>query len=347
MQYIGIDYHKQYSFATSIDETTGEQRTAKLSNTREAFAAFIRQPKETSVVFEATRTWPVIYELLRDYVAGIHMAHPVRVKAIASARIKTDRIDSRILAELLAADLIPEAHIRERDNRTRQSIVRQRVFFVESRTRVKNRIHVLIDHQPEEIRKQVSGLSDLFGKAGKEWLRHHKLSSPTDRMLLNHLMKLYDTLTELITLSDKQIDRLYHEDPVAQVLSSMPGIGRFLAVVISVEIDDIHRYATADKLAAYTGLIPSTYASGGITRHGHITKQGNKWLRWAFVEAAITAAPLNAQLNAFYTRIKMRKGTSIARIALARRLVKIVYSMLIHNRKFIPVRNSGHGTPVS
>ena len=163
MQYIGIDYHKQYSFATSIDKETGEKKMAKLSNTAAAYEAFITRPHESHVVFEASRTWPVLYELLKNRVSKVSMAHPLRVRAIASARIKTDKIDSRILAELLAADLIPEAHIRDDSNRSRQAIIRQRVFFVESRTRVKNRIHVLVDRQPDQVKKQVAGLTDLFG----------------------------------------------------------------------------------------------------------------------------------------------------------------------------------------
>jgi transposase len=341
MQYIGIDYHKQYSFATSIDSETGEKKMAKLANTPAAYEAFITRPRESHVVFEASRTWPVIYDLLKNRVGKVTMAHPLRVKAIASARIKTDKIDSDILAKLLAADLIPEAHIRDSANRSRQVIIRQRVFFVESRTRVKNRIHVLIDRQPDQVRKQVAGLTDLFGKTGMEWLRHHAPLSGNDGTLLKHLLHVYDALTEVIRYSDKQINHMYRNDLVAQLLGTIPGIGKFLAVVISVEIDDIARFTSADTLASYTGLIPSTRSSGGITRHGRIIKQGNKWLRWAFVEAAVTAKKSNAQLNEYYTAIYRRKGTSKARNALARRLVKIAYSMITHNRTFQPYMKSG------
>jgi len=347
MQYVGIDYHKQYSVVTSIDKETGERKTARVSNTLEAFQGCIPHIDESHVVFEASRTWPYIYELLKSHVGQISMAHPLRVKAIASARIKTDKIDSRILAELLAADLIPEAHIRDDANRTHQSIVRQRIFFVESRTRVKNRIHVLIDRQPNPVKKQVAGLSDLFGKAGREWLRHHAPLSHVDRILMNQLLAIYDTLTEVIGQSDRQIDRMYREDPVAQLLASIPGIGKFLSVVISVELDDISRFADANKLASYTGLIPSTYSSGSVTRHGRITKQGNKWLRWAFIEAAVTAKNHNAQLNEYYTGLLARKGNMKARVALARRLVKIAYSIITHNRAFQPYMKAGfHAIPL-
>jgi len=340
MQYIGFDYHKQYSFATKIDKETGEMKTAKLSNTPEALDSFIEDSDNTHAVFESSRTWPVLYELLKDRVAHVKLAHPLRVKAIASARIKTDKIDSRILAELLAADLIPEAHIRLGDNREKQTILRQRAFFVKARTRIKNRIHVLVDRQPYEIRKTVAGLKDLFGKAGLSWLREVSEFSNNDRTLLDQMLLFYDTLTNLIAESNKRVKTLFDNDPDAQLLQTMPGIGTFLAVLITTEIDDISRFPSAKKLASYTGLIPSTYASANYVRHGRITKQGNKWLRWAFTEAAKSAKKSNAQLNEYFTRLEKRKDKNKATIALARRMVTIAFSILSDQRPFYEYKKS-------
>ncbi|MFC1563105.1 transposase [candidate division KSB1 bacterium] len=223
MQYIGLDYHKQYTFATLINSETGEMRQARLSNTPESIKSFIKHPEGSHAVIEASRTWPVLYELLRGKVSSIKLAHPLRVKAIASARIKTDKIDSRILAELLSADLIPEAYIRNEDNRRKQAIIRQRVFFVSSRTRVKNRIRVLIDRQPYEVRKTVEGLSDLFGKAGLLWIREVKELSPADRTLLDQMLMLFDNLDILISDSDKLILRLFNvKDFIRICLKNIP-----------------------------------------------------------------------------------------------------------------------------
>ncbi len=347
MEYIGFDYHKQFTIATGLDAETGEKRWAKLANTSQAIKGFIKDSATTHAVLEASRTWGVLYDILKDSVASVKLAHPLRVKAIAAARIKNDKIDSRILAELLAADLIPEAHIREGTNRTKQSIVRQRVFFFETRTRVKNRIHVLIDRQSYEVRKYVEGMSDLFGKAGMDWLRNHVKLSKDDRILLNQLLEFLDIINKLISQSDAYIRQVYKEDHNAQLLSSIPGIGSFLAVLISTEIDDIHRFDNGDKLASYTGLVPSTYASGKMVHHGRITKQGNKWLRWAFTEAATNAKKTNIQLQEYYTEIKHRRDKHRAKIALARRLVKITYSMLVHNRPFETYRESNQLKHVS
>ena len=334
MQYIGFDYHKQYSFATKIDKETGEMKTAKLSNTPEALDSFIDDPENTHAVFESSRTWSLMYELLKDRVASVKLAHPLRVKAIASARIKTDKIDSHILAQLLAADLIPESYIREEPNREKQAILRQRAFFVGISSRIKNRIHVVVDRQPYETRKTILGLKDLFGKAGLTWLRTVPEISKNDRLLLDHMLSLYDDVTILIKKSDKLVNSLFNQDENAKLLATMPGIGKFLAVLISTEVDSIDRFLNANKLAAYTGLVPSTYSSASVTRHGKITKQGNKWLRWAFIEAAQTAKNHNAQLNEYFTRIAQRAGNNKAKTALARRMVTIAFSIWKEQRPF-------------
>jgi transposase len=272
--------------------------------------------------------------MLKDRVSSVKLAHPMRVKAIASARIKTDKIDSEILAELLACDLIPEAHIRIRENREKQTVLRQRASFVATRTRVKNRIHVLVDRQPYEIRKTAGHLTDLFGKAGMDWLRNVKELSKNDRILLDQMLELLNNLNTLIEKTNKIINEFFNNDRNAQLLVTIPGIRKFLAVLISTEIDDIERFSSAKKLASYTGLVPSTYSSANITRHGRIIKQGNKWLRWAFVEAAKSAKRYNTQLNEYFNQISKRKGINSATVALARRIVTIAFSILHNQRLF-------------
>lgn len=334
MEYIGFDYHKQHTFATSINKMTGEMRQARLANTPEAVENFLNGSSDSHAVLEASRTWPVFYNLLKGRVASITLAHPLKVKAIASARIKNDKIDSRILAELLSADLIPEAYIRPEENREKQTVLRQRAMLVSMRTRIKNRIHVLVDRQPYEVRKEVEGLSDLFGKAGMKWLRNVKELSKNDRILLNQMLTIFDSLTMEIEKSNEQIEMFFSNDPDAQILATMPGIGIFLAVLISTEINGIDRFPSADKLASYTGLIPSTRSSANKVRHGRITKTGNKWLRWAYVEAAARVKRTYPQFNALYYPLVKRKGIRKATVALARRMVMISFSMLRDRRKF-------------
>jgi integron integrase len=175
MNYVGIDYHKRYSVVTAIDEKGQVIRTKRLDNRHEPFQAFFSSldgPSEA--VLEATRTWGVLYDLLEetDGVESVTLAHSLKVRAIAEAKIKTDKIDSHTLAQLLRVDLIPAAYIPSKETRSFKDMIRQRVFLVRMRTRLKNRIHVLLDrrHIPPPP------VTDIFGKGGTSYrktLQHY------------------------------------------------------------------------------------------------------------------------------------------------------------------------------
>jgi transposase len=129
-------------------------------------------------------------------------------------------------------------------------------------------------------------------------------------------------------------DSLGRDDKKVKLLRSIPGLGPFFSVLVAKEIDDISRFRDEKKLCAYAGLVPSTYASGGKVFHGRITKTGNKWLRWAFIEAVQPAIRCDEDLLAYYQRLKIRKGANAAKVATARRLLTIVYRVLSQGRLY-------------
>lgn len=325
--YLGVDYAKKFSVATLVNEAGEVIKKGKLSNCKVEFERFLKGYKGISAVVEAGRNWHVPVDLLEGLVDKVTLAHPLKVKAIAEAKIKTDSIDSETLAQLLRAGLIPEAHLRSRSCRLQQRILRNRCFYVRMRTRVRNRVHHILDGQQEEIRQVASGFSDLFGKAGKGWLEQVELGEPEEGML-KELLATETYLSKQIQQSDKLVKQLFEEQSDAQRIETIPGFGVFLSVLTAVEIDGIGRFRSAAHLASYAGLVPSTYSSGGRTWHGKIHKQGSKWLRWALVEAAIHAAARPGDLRNRYRRIRYRKGTKIARVATARKLCSIVYRLL-------------------
>jgi len=171
MYSIGVDFHKAYSYMTVVDAGGRIVKAGKVANTAEAVRSFVCPYREGGqAVVEATRNWTVMYDLLEAELEAVYLAHPLKVRAIAEARIKTDRIDSRVLAHLLRCDLLPTAYVRPREQRTIQQALRQRMFLVRLRTMVKNRIHVLVDRQIT-VREMAGRFSDLFGQAGLAWLR--------------------------------------------------------------------------------------------------------------------------------------------------------------------------------
>jgi|SRR5579871_1173959 len=272
---------------------------------RQSLAEFSEPMK---AVLEASYCWGPMYDWLDDLTDEVVLAHPSKVRAIAEARIKTDKIDSEILAHLLRADLIPKAYAPSKDVRAVKRVLRQRLFLVQLRTMVKNRVRALLTQHSVELPK----LTDLFGKSGLVWLRKVELPSP-DGHILREDLELLKVFTEKIASTERLIAQLAEGDEAVPWLASLPGIGKFLSVVIRWEVDNIDRFQEAKKFASYTGLVPSTYASASRVVHGRLTKRGNKWLRWAFIEAVTPAVRTTASLRAQYQRIKLRRGAKDAR----------------------------------
>lgn len=197
------------------------------------------------------------------------------------------------------------------------------------RTMLKNRIKALLAQHSLDI----PDVSDLYGKKGLQWLKGTKLPEP-DGKLLNEDLELLLVLNERIATAESLISELSEGDEAVDWLFSLPGIGKFLSVLIRYEVDNIERFSSAKKFTGYTGLVPSTYASGERMVHGRLTKRGNKWLRWAFIEAVTPAIRKSAMLRRYYDKIKARRGCKDARAATARKLAELAWTVWTEKRLF-------------
>jgi transposase len=307
-------------------------RSGRIKNDRRSLGGFLERYRENShAVVEATRNWMVMYDWLDEFCDDVVLAHPLKVKAIADAKIKTDKIDATVLAHLLRADLVPEAWVPSDKARELRVALRERMFYVRLRTMVKNRIVTVFDRYPEQT-AQLKKLGDLFGKAGRTQLAALDVSQ-IDRIQIDRGLDFIGDINERIKQSEATIRAMTRVNANVKLLKTIPGIGEFFARLIDAEIDDVDRFRSAKKLAAYAGLVPSTYSSGGKTYNGRIVKQGNKWLRWAFVEAVAPAVATDPQLRAQYEHLKNR-GTNKARVAIARKLLTIAFQILRDQRPY-------------
>jgi len=230
---------------------------------------------------------------------------------------------------LLRADLIPQAYAPPKEIRAIKRVLRQRMFFVRIRTMLKNRIKALLAQHSVEIPQ----VSDLYGKKGLRWLKNLTLPEP-DGKLLNEDLNLLLVLNERIAATESLIAELSEGDDAVDWLFSLPGIGKFLSVLIRYEVDNIDRFSSSKKFTGYTGLVPSTYASGERMVHGRLTKRGNKWLRWAFIEAVTPAIRKSSMLRRYYDKIKSRRGCKDARVATARKLAELAWTVWTERRMF-------------
>jgi transposase len=335
MKYIGIDIHKQYFVATVMHDNGKVLGREMVSTDREAIRDYfsrVGSKDELSAVIEACYEWSYFYDEIRDKVKELKVAHPLKTRLIAEARIKTDTIDADALAHLLRADLIPEAYAPEFETRDKKNLLRYRSSLVKTRTMLKNKVHaVLARNYIEE--KGFRKLTDKFGKKGKGYIRGFKLRG-NDTEILNHYVDLIEYIEGKLNDVERRIRESFKIDETCKLIESIPGIGEILAVMIRYEIDEIDRFSSTSRLCSYAGLVPSTYSTGGKTYQGRITKQGNRWLRWAMTEAAQKAVIKDIWLGRYYERIAKRRGTKRARIAVARKLLEIIYRIWRERRPY-------------
>lgn len=320
MNSVGIDLHRNRSHIAVIDSNGELSLSQRIVNSRETFLELLGGLEgETQVAVEATYGWEWLAELLEDAGYDIHLAHPLRTRAIAAARVKTDAVDARTLAHLLRADLLPEAYVAPRDLRDLRDLLRHRVALTGMRSALKNRVHATL--AKHGITRQHS---DLFGKGGRLFLAELELREAARRRL-DSLMALIDDFDREIAQTTVEIDQRAKADDRVDVLTQIRGVGPYTAMLIIAEVGAVERFPTARHLCAWAGLTPTVRSSDGKARLGRISKQGSPALRWALVEAAQKCTTGGGPLRESYERIAKRRGAKVAKVAIARQILTLSY----------------------
>ena len=333
--FIGLDLHKNTSTFVVKNQDGKLIDSAKILTDKNDVSRYINSVKrnggnELSLAVEPVSQWYYYADLLENLGVDVHLAHPLNVKAIASARIKTDKIDAGVLADLLRTNFLPEAYFSPAEVRGWKEQCRFRASLINLRTQVKNKIHaILFKHSLKH------NFSNLFGKGGRRWLDSLELKEPFKGNLDKYLV-LIDQLTEQVVRAEEIITNTVINCPQAKLLISIPGISYCSALTIMGEIGDIERFISVKHLQSYAGLIPSTYNSGDKQIHGRITKRGSKWLRWIMIESAYHQ--MNCKripgFGSYYNTLKKRKGSKTAAVATARKLLAVVWRLLKDNRPY-------------
>ena len=329
MNYIGMDIHKQFTVAVVKDEQGNKLAEDKFDNSEDNFSRFLQafQPQETKIVIESSSVWEYIYEILDSMSYEVKLANPVRTRAIAEARIKTDSIDASTLADLLRANLVAESYIPPKEIRRLREITRERRTFVKQTTQIKNQIHAILIKRGIEL--EYTTLCD----GAILWIRE-KL--PDDKIMLHYLDLLEYHKKKLIEI-DKIISDKSYEDNNAKLLMTIPGIGSTRSLDLVAEIGEINRFPRADKLCSYAGLVPSIHQSGNTLRFGRLVKQSNKDLKTCLIEASwvLVRTKEASKFKWFYGNLSKKKGKQKAICAVARKLCCVVYAMLSKNKEFM------------
>jgi len=324
MHYVGCDQHKKYSFVVVKDQKGKTLNQTKLyhadkENMKDYFKTL---PKDSIVALETCGFDHWLTDMVQELGLSAKLSHTAKTKAIAEERIKTDKISASVLADLLRVDMLSQAYIPTKPIRDARYFMRYRQNLIYVSTSIKNRIHSIIDNAGVQ-----QAFSDLFGNQGRKFLKQLDLKQPYKSILENYL-SVIDDLTGRINKVDNQLRQKLKKDKQAQLLKTIPGIGLITAHIILAEAGDINRFNNHHKFARYIGIVPSLHQSGQILHSGHITKQGNKYLRTAFVESAQTAIRRDPYLAAKFNKIKSKKGYGVAIVAIAHKLAKSTYAVL-------------------
>lgn len=347
--HVGVDLHQRFCYLTAVSASGKVLRHSQVANHRAALQQWLGSlQRPLQVVVEASGFWPAFHRAVEGQAERIVMVHPQRVKAIASARLKNDRVDSATLAHLSRCDLLPEAWMADEATQQLRLRVRLRIHTGRQRARAKNQLQAVL-HQEGFIKP----VTDLFGKRGRAWLKQIELS-PAARMVVDTWLREVDHLDEEIANQTRELERMAGADARARCLQTVPGIGAYSAMVILAEIGDVARFRNKQALASYAGLVPVVRESAGRKKRGGITHQGSNGLRWIMLQVAQVACRYSPAVRDWYTALRRRKPAQVARIAVARKLLCTAWALLRHGvcfdeQVFAPRRiadnqtSAGHG----
>jgi transposase len=327
-RFVALDVHKHYLVVAAIDAELHivlPPRTLSLERFGEWAPAHLQLTDQ--VVLEATTTAWTLYDQLAPLVQEVKIAHPLLIKLISAARVKTDTRDTLHLARLLAAGLIPAVWVPPAPVRELRVLVAHRQRLVRQRTQAANRLHsVLHAHQ-------IAPPPGRLGQAGQAaWWDQLALPS-VERLRVQQDLTLLQTAERLILEVDAELTRLSTQDPWKQLtpfLMQLPGFAVVTSLTVLAAIGDITRFPSAKKLVGYSGLGASVHAAGQTYHTGPITKQGRRELRTMLVEAAWSAVDHHPYWHSQFARLVPSLGKGKASVAIARKLLVVVWHVLTH-----------------
>jgi transposase len=338
MLIIGCDLHSRYQVIVMVDTETGEVTTRRLEHENgEARAFYASLPKGARVGIEATGYTQWFERMLAELGHELWTGDPAEIRARAVRRQKTDYRDGEHVLDLLVTNRFPRIWIPSVEERDLRQLLKHRDKLVRMQTSVKNQLHFLAMSQGVCRKKKLwsaRGRQELEGLALGRWASRRR----------QELLELLDRLQPEIQELDAEVAAEAGRRPEVVQLMGQKGVGPVTGLAFVLTVGPVERFPNSGKLVSYLGLNPSEDSSGGRQKLGSISKQGNAMMRWLLVEAGQSAAQFDPQLRRVYQRLKFRRGSKVAKVALARRLAVRLYWRLREASREARLR--ANGSPV-
>lgn len=338
MRSVALDVHRDFC-EVAIKEGGEVRSRGRIKTSPRELELFARSlAPDDQVALEATGAAERIAAILAPHVARVLVANPRRVRAIAEAKVKTDRVDARTLCGLLDAGYLPTVWRPDERTRSLRALLGRRERIVRSRTRAKNAVHAALGRNL----KRRPPMSDVFGVAGRRWLGGLELPAH-ERRIVESCLREVDFLSGEIEALERELARLALSSTEIKRLMSVPGMSLVSAATVVAVVGDIGRFQTPRKLVGYVGLDPRVRQSGEApARHGHISKRGSAAARHMLCEAAWIVVRTPGPLRAFHERLRARRGAQIALVATARKLCVLCWQLLSREEDYAFGRPSLH-----
>jgi len=340
MVMIAFDSHKHYTQASVQTEEGKILEEARIEHDRGNLCQFLeRWEKGSPVAVESIGNWYWIIGEIEEAEMQPRLVHARKAKLLMGSYTKTDKLDARGLNRLQQVGTLPTVWIPPRELRDQRELPRTRMVFSAMRTRLKNRIHSVIDKYG--FQGEFRDVSDMFSKKGRKRLEDCRRQLPeqtgyTVEILLHQLDRVEKQIAQL----EQRMKEITQTSEELKLLMTLPGVGFILGVVILQEVGEVQRFASPERLAAYSGTVPRVHASGGKARYGRLRPDTNHYLKWAFSEAGNIVALQHKRspqrhVSQLYQRIRQRRGHGTAVGAVARHLAEATYWMLLKKQPYL------------
>jgi transposase len=344
-----LDSHKHYSWVEREEVESGRRRSGRVAHGRGAIRAYLAGCEPgTAVAVEATANWYWIVAEIEQAGLQPQLVHPRTAKLMMGLLNKTDKLDAQGLNRLQRNGTLPVVWIPPAELRDLRELTRTRLVLGQQRTRLKNRLTAT-------LAKYALGVeaSDAYGAGARGELEQQiEQLPPQTRWVSGQLLAQLDWVQRQMKEVEERLEALVEVTPAMQWLMTLPGIGVILAATIALEVGDISRFPDAAHLASYAGTTPRVHASGGKVRYGPTRPDVNRYLKWAFAEAANSVALNHARcrqrhVSQLYARLRARKGHGKAIGAVARHLAEAVWHVLSRQESYRdPASGSGRTNEV-
>jgi len=345
MVIIAFDSHKRYTFSSVENEKGKIIDERRIDHKAGALMEYLsRFPKGSEVAVETIGNWYWIVDEIEKAGMKPLLVHARKAKLLSGSANKTDRLDARAMNKLNRANILPTVWIPPREVRDKRDVLRTRMRFVNQRTQLKNRMHGILS----QYALNKFEASDIYGKRNRAELELRLDMLPQEtRVDAFSSLHMIDTFSEELLVLEKRIMELFDSSEDAQLIETIPGIGFLLSTVIIHEIGDIGRFPSAEHFASYSGTTPRVHSSGGKTRYGRLRKDVNHYLKWAFSEAGNSVCVNHTRkpelhVSKLYSRVRSRKGHSIAIGAVARHIAESCFWVLSKGEAYKEPQKRSH-----